>query len=431
MDPYVKLGDTIPEYWHFRLDPNNKNLFQPQEWVAYEIHDGVYVVAQVVYPVSIKEQPMQMEYVIFTSEKDKEGKVVKAIDLFKFFGGKKQPEFTYTLPTDPKCQELVPFKGHSELEHTQDVALRLQQAKDEIQQELQVIWEMPGSERRRYIRRLYLKWHPDKLGDEISGDTFKYIQEQLKGKWPQDDSDFKQSDTNTEHVHREQLNLFRDEVKLELQDIFQLPLPDRKKAVNRLKQKWHPKRNIRKSSIAEEVSRFIEEELARLEKDPNASSSVSPSRKCLWSSFFVGSFTPMRNIHEAKRWVRQAEVDCKAVNALLRAVQENDKLSSHVCFMAHEVVEKALKGGMYATCGLGENSLRSHKIVPLARSLEVVVSNLATGLSAQTTPLQHYYLDSRFPKHTLPSESYTVSTAENAAECAKNVLKIMQNIVHT
>ena len=99
------------------------------------------------------------------------------------------------------------------------------------------------------------------------------------------------------------------------------------------------------------------------------------------------------------------------------------RLSSHVCFMAHEVAEKkVLKGGMYATCGLGENSLRSQSSIGSA--IEAVRPGKASGLAALTSPLEPYYLDTRFPNRchapSIPSDSFSLSDAEDAAECVQD-----------
>ena len=102
------------------------------------------------------------------------------------------------------------------------------------------------------------------------------------------------------------------------------------------------------------------------------------------STFFNGHFTPPKNDQEARRWVKQAVADYKA---LLDKARTEVQLSCHVCFMAHEVAEKALKGAMYATCGLRENSQQNHNIIPLASSIEQVEPKKASGLSTLTAPL--------------------------------------------
>ena len=72
------------------------------------------------------------------------------------------------------------------------------------------------------------------------------------------------------------------------------------------------------------------------------------------------------DVREGQRWVQQAEFDLVAVDALYEKTLTDSKISSHVCFMAHEVAEKALKGGMYAVCDLNPVFLANHQVVYLA-----------------------------------------------------------------
>ena len=143
----------------------------------------------------------------------------------------------------------------------------------------------------------------------------------------------------------------------------------------------------------------------------------------------TGHFTPPKNDQEARRWVKQAVADYKA---LLDKARTEVQLSCHVCFMAHEVAEKALKGATYATCGLRENSQQSHNIIPLASSGR---TKKASGLSTLTAPLEPtYYIDTRFPKQSspssVPSENFSLDEAAVASACAECILKIVRKIVN-
>ena len=99
--------------------------------------------------------------------------------------------------------------------------------------------------------------------------------------------------------------------------------------------------------------------------------------------------------------------------------------------MAHEVAEKALKGGMYAKYGLGEKSLKSHNLTPLAYALQAEEPFSTLGLSGCTIPLESYYLDTRFPNRypnstTIPSDHYSQQHAQQAKENAKMILDMMK-----
>ena len=55
-------------------------------------------------------------------------------------------------------------------------------------------------------------------------------------------------------------------------------------------------------------------------------------------------------------WIEQAEADLKALRVLLAKIDTIDEVCCHICFLAHEVAEKALKAGKYAVCGLDPGS---------------------------------------------------------------------------
>ena len=121
---------------------------------------------------------------------------------------------------------------------------------------------------------------------------------------------------------------------------------------------------------------------------------------------------------------------------LLTKVQTHAELSAHVCFMAHKVAEKALKGEMYATAHVWSRREQSQESQHLSvgSAIEAVQPVKACGLAALTSPLEPYYLDTRFPNRCLvpsiPSDNFSLLAAEAAAECARSILKIVQNVAN-
>ena len=132
--------------------------------------------------------------------------------------------------------------------------------------------------------------------------------------------------------------------------------------------------------------------------------------------------------------MKQAVADHSALQVLLNEAQNNPHLYCHVCFMAHEVAEKALKGAMYFTCGLRKAQAASHNIIPLAFAVEQVEKDRARGLSVLAEPLESaYYEDTRFPKEnetSSPCEAFTLANAIEAEKCATGILKIVRDLVN-
>ena len=218
----------------------------------------------------------------------------------------------------------------------------------------------------------------------------------------------------------------------ELKGIWQLPEELQRKAIRRLYLMWHPIIRI----LAEEM---FKEGLALLDPDGDNSSCWKNNFQ-RWNSTaeehrsysqresdyragnsagysghldFWGNVKtdPVLKPEEARRWLRQAEEDFKMLT--------NCYNYNIICFMAHQVVEKALKAGMYAICGLSQENLKHHRLNGYAWNLSLERPTLTDGLSTLTRSLESYYLDTRYPNRhpgptTIPSD---VFTSEQAREC--------------
>jgi len=182
-----KLGKPIPESWHHRLDQDINNLFHPEEWVGYEDRENHFVFAQVIHPILeggagslYVGAHIHMRYKIYVSEDDEEGKEVSALDLYKFLRGKKEGEFQAS--TTGMSKELVPNQGETGSTQPRLEREDLKSIKKQLCKELQEIWVLPESERTKAIRRLYLKWHPDKNPEriELAEEVFKFLRRQVE-----------------------------------------------------------------------------------------------------------------------------------------------------------------------------------------------------------------------------------------------------------
>ena len=402
------LGDIVPQSWHHRLDMSSQNIFRSQELVAYQPpnQEGTYIFAMVSHPVCLRNAageplpPINMEYIILTSENDTRGKKVKAIDLYKFMKGETAPDDMLEAPPS-ESQEIVPFEGDAETVPPPPAPINLQEAKEEVRKELEEMWRLPQDERKKAIRRLFLKWHPDKnlTCPELAEEVFKFILEELD----------------------------------------RLERGDGVSAANNSGpyQSWRAYQQTW-DTYAHQHKHY--EQQARRNRRRRGGSGGGgggggggehggPSGS---SGGF--SFTPPTNKTKAKRWVRQAVADHSALQVLLNEAHNNAHLHCHVCFMAHEVAEKALKGAMYIKCGLRSQHAASHNIIPLAFAVEQVEPEKARGLSILAEPLEStYYEDTRFPKENETSSPYETFTLENAIEaekCATGILKIVRDLVN-
>ena len=138
------------------------------------------------------------------------------------------------------------------------------------------------------------------------------------------------------------------------------------------------------------------------------------------------------NPEEGKRWVKQAEVEFRALKVLLKEVQTQPDLSCTVCFMAHQVAERALKGGMYGKCGF---YYATHDLYILVNELKITDQNL---LDECATTLDGYYQNTRYPdRHpsssmgNIPSDNYSPQDAQQAKKKAETILDLMKTLVNS
>ena len=149
---------------------------------------------------------------------------------------------------------------------------------------------------------------------------------------------------------------------------------------------------------------------------------------------FEISYPP--DIPEARCWLGQAKIDKTVLDIVLNAAIKDGKLSGHVCFLAHEVAEKALKAGMYAVHGRRTDAyLRDHHIEPLYKNIadrlpegscRILVGYICVLSSRK------YYLKTRFPNQwydSSPANHFTQEQAREAQEIAKYIIQTVETLI--
>jgi sacsin len=254
-----------------------------------------------------------------------------------------------------------------------------------VASELKKIWKIRDeSLRRKAIKALYFKWHPDKNPHRFATQVFQYIQQQIE---------------RLEHG----LDITLDSSEGETG--FTSP------SWTRTAWRWEEEvRTQRESGRREQERRRTSTEDDW--DDLLNQTSVSPDPRT------------------AQVWLKQAEHDLTALQALVREANIKKEVCAHACFMAHQVAEKGLKAGMYKVIGLDPNVLRWHQLIGHASAIEQVTE--PSGLRAMARTLESYYLDPRYPNRynpvRVPSDQYTIEDAFQAEETAKNIVNIIQKL---
>ena len=232
----------------------------------------------------------------------------------------------------------------------------------------------------------------------------------------------------------------------QLRRIWQLPAEERKKAVRRLYLQWHPDKTD--DPDAEEVFKFIMNEIKRLEGGGIDSANSYSSNYDRWNSFarrygrrfqsrssysyqpppeFDFSSQPQRSPNRSMGYmfVEQAEADLSVAEAVFEAGDSDNRRYAAVCFHCHEVVEKALKGLLFIHRGISDVHLRRHNIGYFLGAADFPGCPPRLKRNAERINAKNYYLNTRYPdqQHVVPATVYSRGEAEEALLAARAVAK--------
>ena len=277
------------------------------------------------------------------------------------------------------------------------------------------------------------------------------------------------SDSREDPAPREPVTLeeAKREVAEALKEIWQLPESQRSSAIKRLIRRWHPDKNKHRESFANEVTKFLLNEVERLKKGgvpgyhPEASNQPSggPPRRPSWPTWdddtdydkYFNKYGERQkqqksrrpnwkepdneeepaNQIEARRWIRQAREDSEAAGCLF----ENAHLA-FACFHCQQAVEKALKALMFAKGRLKRSDLEAHDILALSyRASQMDPSFRA--IPNMVAAMHGYYIKTRYPhyqrglcQNIIPAEMFSHQDAENAISKAEEILQLIEQVLN-
>ena len=191
---FPEPGTYVPVALHYLLNCDFSD-FKQQDYfsVALELEDAgildiddvpdsytpVYIYIRIEKKISSENEPyvVNQKYEVFTGS---ERITVPAFRIYKFIRQK-----TCNYATDIVDTGVTPQAGQDQY---------LNKTRYSIRCVLEEAWKMPEDDRRHIIKRLYLKWHPDKnIGnEEFCADIFRYVKQvifKLEHGIPLDDND--------------------------------------------------------------------------------------------------------------------------------------------------------------------------------------------------------------------------------------------------
>ncbi|XP_026768484.3 sacsin-like [Pangasianodon hypophthalmus] len=390
-------GTPIPEEWHDSLDMDPLNSFEKGEYVGFSKDElgNEYVFAIVVecldeHPGQTKRNPSRYRIQI-GNEKIIE---VSSLDLYQFKREKRSAPVGNVTCTDTDILHVLSqsepsrsVPSHSGPPRSVPSPKRplpqtLEEVKTEIDQSLEQIWKMSDEDKSKAIRRLYLRWHPDKNPDhiELANEAFKYlknrIEELQQGKTKHNTS----TQPNTTHWAN-----FRD---------------------------FYDRWNYEAGNHKRGRERFYQNNFRR--------------QYNFWSHF---KETPRPNREEAKRWYRQAQCDLLAAQSDI-----GYNASREWClFKVHQAVEKALIATEFRRNG--QHPGTASTIISLAQKISQYATYLndlphivnqlrALGVDAKRTQYPNYH-----PSPHIPNGQFKAEDAQEAVKIATKLLRKLDNYI--
>ncbi|XP_019622025.1 PREDICTED: sacsin-like [Branchiostoma belcheri] len=403
--PLPTLGTPIPEIYHHLLTSNPAHYFTPGDYVGFEVYDTDFetdseeeekeYTMTFLYAQVIKEEPtdtelkfnMGREYVIDVGYK----KTVSAVDLYKF-----------CRPYVPG--PLVPYEGETGKDDASAAKppQSLEDAMEEVSNILEEAWKLPGKERKKVVRRLYLQWHPDKNPDNVELAT-----------------------EVTKHILAEISRLEKG-------------LPRRTKGGDG---SGGGDFDFGGSSFSSSFTRWNayagyhrhqREQFHERYRGGDFSGWRTGSGQWVPPRSDGGGFP---NPREAARWHRQAAADLRAARSNLSGP---DASYEWTCLMCHQAAEKALKAVQLGKFGRYD---MIHRIGDMGRALEASCGGKLAGLgdaAMELSSLGSYpgcddvYLRARYPNlhpaPRVPHDAFTRQHAESAVRLAQSILDKTEDV---
>lgn len=365
-------GSFIPIEDHHLLNEGFEKL-TPGEYVGYEMEDPSMQQkeedATFVYAVIMEEVDVQEGTSIFAKfykinvGHDKEPQVVEFADLYKFH---RLQSLSLGL-SDQHGISTQPGDKNKIFVQISDILVEA--------------WRLPEIRRRKVVKRLYLRWHPEKNpGDEtFCAEALQHIQNEI-ARLESAEANVK-VDQSSYHPF---FNFWRTRARR-----------------HHAQRRGYRENFLRIYGSCESVSRR------------DSSSSIPPT-------FCKKNPQP----GEAKRWLRQAEADLVAASNDLATSKPSYEWA---CFKCHQSAEKALKAAQYADDAF---KTRVHDLTCNASRLQdSQLSVLANDLERRVVGSARMRYPDRVCYPQIPNDVYSVEAASEALELANAILERVRNLV--
>ncbi|XP_072011594.1 sacsin-like [Engystomops pustulosus] len=371
-----KPGDKISSEWYDCLDMSIINTFKVNDYVGYMIpseEEECYLYAVIEEELGTKMVgSCEVEMYLINIGQNKTI-VVSVLDLYQFKRSESQSAKTLVLHENPQ--------PHNDAQsNIQDVSI--EHLKKEIDVYLDKIWGLPENERNTAIRRLYLKYHPDKNinHEELYTEACKYLQQRIK--------EMASGKSMSHHTSSSSSNFYTN--------------------TGGFSNSW-AKWDGQASSHKRHRQRF------------------SRRTRCNYDFWGYYSTPTHPKPQEAERWLKQAKCDLKAA--------EHDVGHGHtewVFYKVHQAVEKALYAAQYIKKG---EINRDETIVSLAETVSTYCSSLksvrddVTQLKACGVDREKTQYPTCHPLPGIPNNRVDPGQEHKVIALGKNVLQKIESYI--
>uniref|UniRef100_UPI00358E8447 sacsin n=1 Tax=Myxine glutinosa TaxID=7769 RepID=UPI00358E8447 len=351
-------GTLIPPAIHHLLVMDPTNVFDSGEYVGYLVdaegkdnttaYQPVYTYSVVVQEVDKNnEEDSVLEKFYLIDVGYNEYKVVSSLDLYKLL----LPEDSFMPDHEDKFEEsnqqnakdefpTESPKGSPYKMQTENVekTFVLKDILNGISTVLERAWKGPEGERKKIIRRLYLKWHPDKNVEryDIATEVFKHLQNEIK-----------------------RLASVGRNVRAEMRR-HSYPFHTDAFSFERFFKSWNQ----------EATSHRKEEKTFHSKCSTGGGTKNQSDRSSPHTSFNIGG-----NPLEARRWIRQARVNLSAArNDLHRNANE------WVCLKCYQAVKFGLIAVEYSVWGQADKDTKIQCLAERVESLNPVFLGLTNDV---------------------------------------------------
>ncbi|KAL3892399.1 hypothetical protein ACJMK2_004609 [Sinanodonta woodiana] len=393
IDPYDSLqtlsctifprpGTYVPKEFHAFLE-QGFSLFQRHEYdcLAYELEDdnedsdsdsdeSVYIYVRIINAVKTEhsESGIKSQYEINIGDPERRSIKVYAYKLFKF-----ERRFV-SDSQDISLSDSIPV-GSLPFDHNCR----------QILESLKDAWTLPRNERRRILRRILLRWHPDKnIGQEdYCNRMFSYIQDV---------------------VSRLDRELLSDAENINFTTC------DRRGTFTGTEYENLGRRVNTRSSHYRKQHEQHEHDFYEAHRGRSS-----------------GAAFPVPDQLNALRWIKQAKKDLSSAIIFLSPADEVPAFN-WICYFCHQATEKAIKASVYAT-DANKVDLKSHRLASIASQggLSSDIVRLARDLEeclGEHTMMR--YPDS-ISRMQIPAELYTEAQARSALRIAERVIQLAED----